>query len=400
MPGGVTSSSQRKKWVTALRRACLLRRKSGRPTRGRGCSSSAEGEGSASWPTPNATDFKGPSTRSEGKERPPCDDDLPTRAANWQDEGPHLVQGELWGTPTSHERPHTARDVHHGKQLANQVELWSTPLASDSLGEMHQSDKAVSQGWAPRIQDQAREMMSDKEKEENILPVQRQLWATPNVPNGGRSPAPDYMTETGLDREGKKRSVHLEEQVGLWATPAASVANDGESLESWEARKKKNLEKHCNGNGMGTPLTIMAVRHDKEMMWATPHANCTTGEGHQGRDGSPNLQTQACSFPQGPPSESSGPESSQASPNSPPPCPKEKKKKVYLSPEFVEWLMGLPFGWTKITEPTGSEPSATAASPSSAPTPTPPCQDSLLREWQGLMRKRLNELLSVGGGRG
>jgi len=31
------------------------------------------------WPTPNATDYKGPSTRSLGKERPRCDDDLPTR---------------------------------------------------------------------------------------------------------------------------------------------------------------------------------------------------------------------------------------------------------------------------------------------------------------------------------
>lgn len=31
------------------------------------------------YPTPNATDYKGPSTRSKGKERPKCDDDLPTR---------------------------------------------------------------------------------------------------------------------------------------------------------------------------------------------------------------------------------------------------------------------------------------------------------------------------------
>jgi hypothetical protein len=30
-------------------------------------------------PTPNATDYKGPSTRSQGKERPRSDDDLPTR---------------------------------------------------------------------------------------------------------------------------------------------------------------------------------------------------------------------------------------------------------------------------------------------------------------------------------
>ncbi len=31
------------------------------------------------WPTPNTTDYKGASTRSPGKERPTCDDDLPTR---------------------------------------------------------------------------------------------------------------------------------------------------------------------------------------------------------------------------------------------------------------------------------------------------------------------------------
>ena len=37
------------------------------------------------WPTPNATDYKGASTRTAGKERPPCDDDLPTALArlNW-----------------------------------------------------------------------------------------------------------------------------------------------------------------------------------------------------------------------------------------------------------------------------------------------------------------------------
>ncbi len=34
-----------------------------------------------SWPTPNASDDKGASTRTEGRERPPADDDLPTRIA-------------------------------------------------------------------------------------------------------------------------------------------------------------------------------------------------------------------------------------------------------------------------------------------------------------------------------
>lgn len=45
-----------------------------------------------------------------------------------------------------------------------------------------------------------------------------------------------------------------------WPTASASVANDGETLESWEARRDRNLAKHTNGNGMGTPLTIAAIR--------------------------------------------------------------------------------------------------------------------------------------------
>ncbi len=36
-----------------------------------------------SFPTPTATDGKGPNTRSPGKERPTCDDDLPTRIARF-----------------------------------------------------------------------------------------------------------------------------------------------------------------------------------------------------------------------------------------------------------------------------------------------------------------------------
>ena len=49
-----------------------------------------------------------------------------------------------------------------------------------------------------------------------------------------------------------------------WPTASASVANDRESMESWEARKARNLAKHTNGNGMGTPLTVATVQ------WASP----------------------------------------------------------------------------------------------------------------------------------
>lgn len=63
----------------------------------------------------------------------------------------------------------------------------------------------------------------------------------------------------------------LESGSSSWPTASASVANDGEGLESWEARKVKNQAKGINGNGMGTPLTIAAQQ------WPTPNAHNATG---------------------------------------------------------------------------------------------------------------------------
>jgi len=76
-----------------------------------------------------------------------------------------------------------------------------------------------------------------------------------------------------------------------WPTPSGAVVNDGETLASWEARKARNIEKHRNGNGMGTPLTIAVQqaiangrpapaspsthgnRPELSSQWRTPSAN-------------------------------------------------------------------------------------------------------------------------------
>ncbi len=47
--------------------------------------------------------------------------------------------------------------------------------------------------------------------------------------------------------------------VALLPTPAASNPNDGESPETWLARRERVKESARNGNGMGMPLGI-AVR--------------------------------------------------------------------------------------------------------------------------------------------
>lgn len=56
----------------------------------------------------------------------------------------------------------------------------------------------------------------------------------------------------------------------LFPTPAASVANDGESTETWLARRERVKLTAANGNGMGMPLTI-AVQ-----LLPTPEAKLAT----------------------------------------------------------------------------------------------------------------------------
>jgi hypothetical protein len=56
-------------------------------------------------------------------------------------------------------------------------------------------------------------------------------------------------------------------ESSLLPTPNAGNFNDGESLESWEARRQKNKDKGINGNGQGTPLAIAAK------LWPTPQAH-------------------------------------------------------------------------------------------------------------------------------
>lgn len=55
-----------------------------------------------------------------------------------------------------------------------------------------------------------------------------------------------------------------------WPTPNATVANDGETPETWRARQEILKAKGYNGNGAGVPLAI-AVQ--EAQLWPTPRAS-------------------------------------------------------------------------------------------------------------------------------
>lgn len=230
---------------------------------------------------------------------------------------------------------------------------------------------------------------------------------TPNVPNGGRHVSPELVDSKGMTEDGQKRTVGLESQSKYWATPdcntstysngrmgpnirqqamqwatpragdgekggpnqagskgdlmlpsmaaqwptpSASVANDGETPQTWHAWAEKLKEKHGNGNGAGLPLTVAAVQ------WPTPAArdakganseeHCTvTGGGRKHMDQLSNFVAHSSHLAQ--PTQD-GETSSSSGPNSP----------RRLSPIFGAWLMAWPLTWV-IAGPSASSASET-----------------------------------------
>lgn len=165
---------------------------------------------------------------------------------------------------------------------------------------------------------------------------------------------------------------------GLWPTATAhtfDIADVGATME----RRERMKEKHGNGNGFGLTLA-QAV---KAQMWPTPNASAVTGgPGNSGRDGGLNLRTAVKQWPTPRSSEAEHPSRKSNNHNgqkglaeavnmwrTPSASVIEPKSNVVkltgrtpqdpqvgladqvggqLNPDWVEWLMGWPIGWTSL----------------------------------------------------
>lgn len=138
-----------------------------------------------SWPTPSAMEAEKAGNYAQGQ----MGNSLSAMAK----------RGELmaWATPEckNHVGYQVGADGTKYLRLGSQVEQWATPKASDP------------QHSGPNMRDSAGNY---------ALPAQavRESWATPNVPNGGR-------TTLGDPENPRKKQVMLHHQVGQWATPIA-----------------------------------------------------------------------------------------------------------------------------------------------------------------------------------
>ena len=115
---------------------------------------------------------------------------------------------ELWGTPNAHERTFDKRDVDHGKQLANQVDMWQTP-ATDSF----------------------------------------------------RSRGGDRKDEMGLDQQAQNFGE-------TWPTPCAN--EDNKSLEAHLAMKKRMGERDGTGANRTAITSLQVMANAWQGQWPTP----------------------------------------------------------------------------------------------------------------------------------
>lgn len=260
-------------WTSLLRADSLARRKSALRTSGSGCSS---------WPT--AKTSRGEYSYSRGDATQPVLN----------------LEGAVkeWGTPISNERAHAPREVDHGVQLANQVNLWQTAIPPDS----------------PKTRKQV-----GATEREDLLPSQAEKWQTPQQPKGG-----------GTGRSGDRIDEPLlDGQARQWRTPNSHI------IEA----KKGNIK--LEGRTPADPQVGLA---DQTKQWSMASAR-------DWRDGAASDETMeknarplnevAChsSLP-APPTSTDGDECLNSGQTSPQPS------KRRLNPAFVEFLMGWPPAWS------------------------------------------------------
>ena len=142
-------------------------------------------------------------------------------------------------------------------------------------------------------------------------------WPTP-VSNGSVARITMGAALKEAARKGENNSLATRVEARMWPTPDAMVANDGEDLDNWLARRARVKAQKKNGNGFGMPLAVAA------RMWPTPVAIDYKGQGMSRTRRETRPPDNLCS------------------------AVLVTNGSGALNPTWVEWLMGYPSEWTAL----------------------------------------------------
>lgn len=223
------------------------------------------------------------------------------------------------------------------------------------------------------------------------LQTRAALWPSPR--------ANDSEKRGGVDATDQRNG--LVGAAALWPTPSAALTNDDEGPETFRARQAAQKARGINGNGAGLPLTVAAkewrtpsagdekagpaesqnqvMLAHQAVQWGTPSTMDARGRTYTRDGGEKGKERLALTGPA-----SAVAEWATEAPTTPEslsfqsihlvraneavgaPSSSTSPSLLRLAPEFTEWLMGWPPGWTIPSpgsmrrEPTASAPPATA----------------------------------------
>lgn len=191
-------------------------------------------------------------------------------------------------------------------EFGSSQEMWATPNTMDHLPQRsEESTKKLMNGAR-----KGRKRPSNLR--EQVNPETMKFWRTPDTGQGGTS---GLLKQGKTHREnGQPIQVRLVDQVNnpkLWPTPRACTAMSAPNIQNRVDDKNPNLE------------TVVA----RTILWPTPTANEDAAGTPEGK-----MQRQLGNHP----------EVRGTTP--------EEWKRGSLNPQWVEWLMGYPEGWTDLED--------------------------------------------------
>ena len=233
----------------------------------------------------------------------------------------------------------------HAMKLVQAVKMFSTPTASlADHGGPNQRDSSGRPGLQMAATMWATPNARDGHgptgfKNQPSLPLQVKLFPTPRAKEAG-----DYCYSQGKH---DKPTLTLSGAAKLWPTP--TVPNGGRSVKHVEDWRSDRSAYH-NGKKVQVDLNA-AVK-----MFPTPKANSYTGASDSdNRQGSPDLQTvvRFMPTPAAQDAKNSTLPPSQAGRDTLPGQMIRDGRQGQLNPNWVEWLMGFPPGWTDVDTDAG-----------------------------------------------
>lgn len=264
------------------------------------------GATAACWPTPASRDYRSPNAESYA-------------ARGGESKGERLPNfvAHLWQTPATDSFRSRSGDRNNEQGLDQQVRMWATPRAED--GESCGNHPGAKGG--------------------DSLTGQTRFWPTPTAMDSEQAGGSGAMGKTrGFSLDSRSRSFRPDPLTLMAGAPSfASDETSRQPLETWSTprsqcniQNKKNLPPPSQGGRSSKPgLQDQIQKFDREH-WSTPRA--------AGNRTSPRALTERTDGGGGTAALSLEQQATGQILTS--------NSKVKLNPQFVEWLMGWPIGWT------------------------------------------------------